>query len=111
MSIRILSQIPNLDTSRLITTNHLSLVRVDDHVVDSTPMTVISLHIRRTKIPDFDSPVLAGCGHPLGLNVEGNTRDIGRVAIEGEDGIWVLGETVVETDVLISCCCQEMFVR
>jgi hypothetical protein len=35
---------------------------------------------------------------------------VGGVAIEGEDWIGVLGETVVETDVLISGCCEEMFI-
>ena len=46
----------------------------------------------------------------VGGGLEDDTSYVGGVAVEGEDWIGVLGETVVETDVLIACCSEEMFI-
>jgi len=46
----------------------------------------------------------------VGSGLESGTSYVGGVAVEGEDWIGVLGETVVETDVLIACCGEEMFI-
>jgi hypothetical protein len=72
MGIRILAQIPDFNTPSLITTDDFALIGMDDDVVDGTAVTVISLHVWGTEVPDFDGAVFGGGGHPFCFNVEGD---------------------------------------
>jgi hypothetical protein len=110
MSIRILRQIPNLDTPRLITTNDIPLIRMHDDITHRRPMREIPLNVRRPQIPDLDRPVFGRGGHPFGLEVEGYARDVGGVPVKRVDWVGVVGGDVVETDVGVSCCCEEAFI-
>ncbi len=47
MSTCILSKVPVLHATRLITRDEFALVRVDDHVVDRSVVCVISLDLGR----------------------------------------------------------------
>jgi hypothetical protein len=46
----------------------------------------------------------------VGSGLASGTSYVGGVAIEGEDWIGVLGETVVKADVLIACRGEEMLI-
>lgn len=72
MRVSILAQIPDLDTASLITTNDFALIRMDDDVVDGTAVTVVSLNVGGSEVPDLDGAVLGGCGHPFCFDVEGD---------------------------------------
>lgn len=47
MRADVLAEIPNLDTTRLITGYQLALVWVNDSVVDWSVMVILSLNLRR----------------------------------------------------------------
>lgn len=51
MGAGVLAQVPDLDTSQLITTDQFTLIGMYDHVIDRSVMIVIPLHLsgpRRT---------------------------------------------------------------
>lgn len=109
----ILAQIPNPDISTSVTRDQLSLVRVNDHVIDGSDMgdqvsrgsavDVIALDAARSCIPDFDRAVFGAGHHPFALAMERHAGDIAGVAVEGEDWVGVRGADVIELHTLISC--------
>ena len=54
----VLSQVPDPYITTPVAANQLSLVRVDDHVVDRHAMGVVALNIARSRIPDLNGAVL-----------------------------------------------------
>ena len=117
----ILAQIPNPDISTSITRDQLSLVRVDDHVVDGSnmgdqvsrrsAMDVIALDATRSCIPDLDRTVFGAGHHPFALAMKRHAGDVAAVAIEGEDWVGVRGADVIELHILISRRGQVAFIR
>lgn len=108
----ILAQIPDSNIPASITGDQLSLVRVDDHIVDGSDMgdqvsrrsgmDVIALDAARSCIPDFDRAVFGAGHHPFALAMERHAGDITGVAVEGEDRVGVRGADVVELHILVS---------
>ena len=107
----VLPQIPDPYIPRLVATDQLALIRVDNHVVDGATVAVIPLHRRRSGIPDLYRPVFGRCYHPFTLAVEPDAGDIVSVAFEGEHGGWIGGFDVVELDVEMSRRGEEALVR
>lgn len=108
----ILAQIPDSNIPTSITRDQLSLVRVDDHIVDGRDMRdqvsrrsavdVIALNAARSCIPDFDRAIFGAGHHPFALAMERNAGDVAGVAVEGEDRIGVGRADVVELHVVVS---------
>lgn len=98
----VLAQIPDPDIAAPVAANQLALVRMDHHVVHGHAVRVVPLHIAAACVPDLDCAVL-GAGHqPLGLDVECDAGDVGRVPVEGQDGVWVGRLDVVELDRVVA---------
>jgi len=83
---------------------------VDDYIVDSVAVRVAALNSASASLPDLNRAILRACDHPFALAVERNARDITRVAIEGEEGVWVRGLDVVELDCVVACSGEETLV-
>jgi hypothetical protein len=98
----VLTQVPDAHVPASVTANQLALVRMDHHVVDRHAVGVVPLHVSAPCVPYLNRPVL-GAGHePLGLAVECDARDVGRVPVKGEDGIRVGRLDVVELDRVVA---------
>lgn len=53
----VLSQIPNANISSAVTANELTLIWVDDHIVDRYTVGVTPLHISTPRIPNLHRPI------------------------------------------------------
>ena len=91
-------QIPHAHGTTSIAGDYLALVGMDDDVIHGRAMVVVALHGTTPGIPDLHGAVLGARNHPLALAVEGNTRDIAGVALEGEEGIRIRRLDVEEFD-------------
>lgn len=98
MTALVLSQVPDPHIPSPITANQLPLVRVNNHIIHRDAMGIVPLHIAAARIPDLDRAVFARRHQPLGLAVECDARDVGRVTVEGEDGVGVRRFDIVELD-------------
>lgn len=108
----ILAQIPDPNIPTSITRDQLSLVRMDDHIVDGSDvgdqvsggvaMDVIALDAARSCVPDLDRAVFGAGHHPFALAMEGHAGDVAGVSVEGEDRVGVRGADVVELYVVVS---------
>jgi hypothetical protein len=85
----VLAQVPDAYVASTVAADELSLVGMDDDVVDGNAMRVVSLYIATPGVPDLDGAIFGRCDQPLGLAMKRYAGDIGRVAIEGKDGIWI----------------------
>ena len=112
MGTFILAQIPDPNIPTTVTRNQLSLVRMNNHVVDGSDMRdqvsrrrgamdVIALDAACSCIPDFDRAVLGAGHHPFALAMERHSRDVARVSVEGENRVRVGGADVVELHVVV----------
>jgi hypothetical protein len=89
MRALVLSQIPDPHITPSVAANQLPLVRVNNHVIDRDTVCIIALYIPTASIPDLHGAVFGRCDEPLRLAMERYARDIGGVAVEGENGIGV----------------------
>lgn len=103
-------KIPNTDCSIGITANELSLVGMDDDIVDSSFVHVVALLTASAGIPDFDGPILRAGNHPLSLTMESNTRDIPTMTLEGHHGVGVRRLDVEQLDMVTSSCSKETLI-
>jgi hypothetical protein len=71
---------------------------------------VVALDGALARVPDLDGAVLGARHHPLALAVEGDARDVVRVALECENGVRVRRFDVVEFDRVVAGGCQVAFV-
>lgn len=99
----VFAQVPYLHRAVLVARYQLSLVRVDDHLVHGAVVFVVSLDRRAADVPHFDCSVLAGGAHPSVVDLEGDGRDVVRVALERLHGAWVRRPDVVEIDLRVPC--------
>jgi hypothetical protein len=85
----VLSKVPDAHVASAITADELSLVGVNDNIIDWHPVRVVALYIAASRIPDLDGAIFGRSDKPLGLAMEGDAGDVGRVAVKGEDGVGV----------------------
>jgi hypothetical protein len=98
----VLAKVPDAHVAAAVTANELALVRVNDYIVDGDAVGVVALHIAAAGIPDLDGAVFRGRDQPLGLAVEGDACDVGRVAVKGQDRIRIRRLDVVELDRVVA---------
>lgn len=98
----ILSQIPDSHCPTPVTTDDLSLVRVDHDIINRRGVVIAPLYGPRPGFPYLHGAVLRRGYHPLALAVEGHAGDIALVALEGEDGVGVRRLDVVELDGVVA---------
>lgn len=98
----VLGEIPNADATTPVTTDDFALVGVDDDVVDGAAVVVAALDGAAARLPDLDGAVLGACDHPLALAVEGDARDVARVALKGQQGVGVGRLDVEELDRVVA---------
>lgn len=103
MTALILSQIPDAHIASPIATNQLPLVRVNDHIIHRHAVCIVALHVAAAGIPDLDRAVFRRSHKPFRLAVERDARDVGRVPVEGEDGVGVCRFDVVQLDGVVAC--------
>lgn len=84
-----LAQVPHTNHPGMVTTDQLTLVGMDDDIIDGCSVDIITLEATRAGIPYLDSPVLRAGDHPFPFAVECDTCDVIRVTFEGEDGIGI----------------------
>lgn len=89
MTAVVLGQIPDFDAARAIAADDLALVGMDDHIVGGTAMVVAALDGAGAGLPDLDSAVLRAGHHPLALAVKGDTSDVARVALKGQQRVGI----------------------
>lgn len=102
MGALVLAQIPDADVAAAITGNELSLVGMNDDVVDGMVVIVIALNAGGPGVPDLDGAVLGAGHHPLALAVKSDPGDIGGVTVKSQHRVRIGGTDVVEFDVLIA---------
>lgn len=110
MRALVLAQVPDTHVSSAVTADQLALVRVDDHVVDGHAVGVVALHAARARIPDLDGAIFGARHHPFALAMEGNAGDVGRMALKGEDRVWVRRLDLIELDRVVAGRSEEAFV-
>jgi hypothetical protein len=98
----VLAQVPDAHVASTIAADELSLVGMDDDVVNGDAVRVVALHIPAPGVPDLDGAVFGRRDQPLGLAMECYAGDVGRVAVKGEDGIRVGRLDVVELDCVVA---------
>lgn len=98
----VLGQIPDLDAAGAVAADDLALVGVDDDVVGGAAVAVAALDGAGARLPDLDGAVLGAGDHPLALAVEGDARDIARVALEGQQRVGVGALDVEELDGVVA---------
>lgn len=107
----VLAQVPDSNVTSAVTANQLALVRVDDYIIHRNTVGVVALYVAAPGIPDFDGAVLTRCHQPLGLAVECDASDVGRMAVKGENGVWVSRLDVVELHRVVTGGGEIAFVR
>ena len=103
-------QIPDSDTSPSITSNHLTLIGMNHHIIDRHPMVVASLYAPVLGLPYLDPTVFGARHHPLPLAVEYHTRDVPRVTCKDHDGLWIGRSDVEKLDIVVSSCGEVAFI-
>lgn len=97
----ILCQIPYSDASSSITTNNLSLVWMDDHIVDRATMVVTSLNMTTSSLPDFHCSIFRAGHHPLPFAVECNTGDVASMSFKSQKWVRVGSLDVVQLNSMV----------
>lgn len=110
MSALVLSEIPDSDTSTAVAADQLSLVRVDDYIIDWTSMRVIPLYGSGPCIPDLDCSILRACYHPFAFQMKRDACDISMMAFEYHTRTGRARSYIVELYVFVSSCGKEAFV-
>lgn len=98
----VLGKVPDPDAAGPVAADDLALVGVYDDVVGGTAVVVAALDGAAAGLPDLDGAVLGARDHPLALAVEGDARDVARVALEGEQRVRVGGLDVEELDRVVA---------
>lgn len=84
-----LAQVPDTDHTGVVTTDELALVRMNDHIIDRSPVNVIPLQATSTGIPNLHGSILRASDHPFSLAVECHAGDVVRVTFKGNNGIGI----------------------
>ena len=83
---------------------------MDDDVVGSGAMIVASLYGRIARLPDLNGSILGASDHPFPLAMEGDARDVARVALKAQDRIWIRRFYIEELDGVVAGGGNETFI-
>jgi hypothetical protein len=72
----VLSKVPDPNVTATVAAYELSLVWVDDYIVDRNTMSVVALNVAGSCVPYLDSAIFRRGDKPLGLAVERDTGDV-----------------------------------
>ena len=111
MSTLVLAQVPDPNVPAAVTADELTLIWMNNNVIDRNSVGVIALDTGGASIPDLDGAVLRASNHPFALAVEGYAGDVASVPFESENGVRVCRFEIVELDVMISCGCKIALLR
>jgi hypothetical protein len=106
----VLGQVPDTDASSTVTADDLTLVWMNDDVIDWGSMRIRTLDSSAACLPNLDSSVLRASDHPFALTVECDTGDVVRVTFESQDRIWVCRFDIVELDIVVASGSEETFI-
>ena len=111
MGAFVLSQIPDPHIPSSVTAYELSLIRMDNHIIDRTAVRIIPLHRCSPGIPNLYSAIFGAGDHPFPFAMESHAGDIARVPLESEKRCGVRGADVVELDIVVAGRGEEPLVR
>lgn len=95
MGARVFGQVPYPHGAGPVTADNFALVRVNYDVVCRVAVVVAALNGARSRFPNLDCAVFGARHHPFTLAVEGDTRNIARVAFKCEKRVGVCGLDIV----------------
>ena len=101
------AEIPDADVAAAVAADQLTLIRVDDYIVDRMSVLVVALDLTRSCVPNSYGAVFRTCHHPLALTVECNTSDIVCMPFKLHNRVRVARFDVVETH-HVSASCREV---
>lgn len=104
------TQIPDANHASLISTDQLTLVWMNDYIVDWSSVNIIALKTASSCIPHLHSAILRARDHPLALTVECDTSDVVGVTLEGHNRIGIRRLDVIEFDIVMAGGGEEAFV-
>ena len=107
----ILCQIPDSNTPALVAANNLTLVRMNDYIIDSSAMRVTSLNCATSSLPYFDCAIFRTRDHPFTLAMKLNTSYIASMTFKGKKRIGVGRFDIVELYRVVPGSCKEAFIR
>ena len=84
MRALVLAQIPYPNVAPAVATDELSLVGMDDNIIDRHTMAVISLNGPASGIPNLHSAIFGARDHPFAFAVKGNSGNISGVAFKSQ---------------------------
>jgi hypothetical protein len=102
MTALILAQVPNPHIASAIATNQLSLIGMNNDIVDGHAVHVVPLHTASPCIPYLHRAVFRRRNHPFSLAVERDARDVRRMAFEGELCVRIRRLYVVKLDRVVA---------
>lgn len=111
MNTDVLSQVPDANDTGTITADELTLVGVDDDIIDRRLVGIVPLQSASASIPHLDGSILGAGHHPFALAMERNTGDIVSVAIKGHHRVGIGRLDVVELHIGMAGRCEVALVR
>lgn len=111
MSADTLAQVPDTDHASMVATDKLALVRMNDYIIDRSPVNIVALQATSPSIPDLDSSILGACDHPFPLTMECDTGNVVRVTFEGNHRIRVGRLDIKELDSIMTRSSQKSLIR
>ncbi len=72
----VLAKVPNPHITTAIAADELSLVWMNDYVVDRNTMSVVALDVAGTRVPDLDRAIFGRGDKPLRLAVKRDASDV-----------------------------------
>jgi hypothetical protein len=105
------AQVPDSNHSKVVTTDQLALVGVNDNIVDGCAVDIVALQATGASIPDFHGSILGAGDHPFSLAVEGNTGDVACVTLKCDHRVGVGGLNIKQLHIVVARSREESLIR
>lgn len=106
----VLGEVPDSDATSTIAADDLSLVWMDNYIIDWTAVVVAALNRATAGLPDLHCSIFGASNHPFAFAVECNACDVAGMTLEGQERVWVSGFDIVEFDAVVTCSRKETFI-
>ena len=106
-----LAEVPNTNHAGVVSTDQLTLVWMNDNIIDWCLMDIVALQATGPSIPDLHSSIFGAGDHPLALAVECDTCNVVRVALKGNNRARIGRLDVKKLHVVVASGCQESLIR
>lgn len=100
-----LTKVPNADHTRMVTTDELALIGVNDHIIDRSSVNVITLQATRTSVPNLHSPIFRAGNHPFPFTVKRNSGNVVGVTFKRDHRVRVGRFDIEELHIVMTCSC------